>query len=256
MKLGFIGTGTITSAVVKGILKSKIKYKKINISKRNSNKSRILKKLNNKISIFNNNQEIINNSDWIFLSVTPKVGNKILKKLNFKKDQIIISFISTIKLKDLKKFINVNAKIVRAIPLPPISLGKGPVPIFPSNNEVRSFFDKIGQSIVINKEKASLNFWATSSLMAPFYELLNTTAKWLTKKGLSKKESQKYVSSLFLALSEDAFLNSKSSLDLIVKNSQTPKGLNESTLKYLRNKKFYRRLNESLDSIYKKLNKK
>ena len=46
MKLGFIGTGTITSAVVKGILKSKIKYKKINISKRNSNKSRILKKLN------------------------------------------------------------------------------------------------------------------------------------------------------------------------------------------------------------------
>ena len=82
--------------------------------------------------------------------------------------------------------------------------------------------------------------------MAPFYELLNTTAKWLTKKGLSKKESQKYVSSLFLALSEDAFLNSKSSLDLIVKNSQTPKGLNESTLKYLRNKKFYRRLNESL----------
>ena len=84
MKLGFIGTGTITSAVVKGILKSKIKYKKINISKRNSNKSRILKKLNNKIIIFNNNQEIINNSDWIFLSVTPKVGNKILKKSNLK----------------------------------------------------------------------------------------------------------------------------------------------------------------------------
>ena len=256
MKLGFIGTGTITSAVVKGILKSKIKYKKINISKRNSNKSRILKKLNNKIIIFNNNQEIINNSDWIFLSVTPEVGNKILKKLKFKRNQIIISFISTIKLKNLKKLIKVNAQIVRAIPLPPISIGKGPVPIFPSNNKVRNFFDKIGQSIVINKEKTSLNFWATSSLMAPFYEILNTTAKWMTKKGLNKKASQKYVSSLFLALSEDVSLNSKSSLDLIVKNSQTPKGLNESTLKYLRNKKFYRRLNESLDSIYNKLNKK
>ena len=49
MKLGFIGTGTITSAVVKGILKSKIKYKKINISKRNSNKSRILKKFSDKV---------------------------------------------------------------------------------------------------------------------------------------------------------------------------------------------------------------
>ena len=86
--------------------------------------------------------------------------------------------------------------------------------------------------------------------------MLNFFSQWLIKNGLNQNKAESYVSSLFLALSEDAFLNSKSSLDLIVKNSQTPKGLNESTLKYLRNKKFYRRLNESLDSIYKKLNKK
>ncbi len=35
MKLGFIGTGEITKAVILGILKSKIKYSKIYISKRN-----------------------------------------------------------------------------------------------------------------------------------------------------------------------------------------------------------------------------
>ena len=39
-ELRFIGTGEITKAVVIGILKSKIKYKKIYISKRNK-KSRI-----------------------------------------------------------------------------------------------------------------------------------------------------------------------------------------------------------------------
>ena len=252
MKLGFIGTGTITSAVVKGILKSKIKYKKINISKRNSNKSRILKKLNNKISIFNNNQEIINNSDWIFLSVTPKVGNKILKKLNFKKDQIIVSFISTIKLKDLKKFINVNAKIVRAIPLPPISLGKGPVPIFPSNNEVRSFFDKIGETIEIKNENLSKNFWAISGTMASFYELLNVLSEWLIRKKTNKLDAQKYVTSLYSALAELALLNSSKPLKNLV-DEQTPGGLNWQGVNELRKLGYYRLLEKSLKKICKRL---
>ena len=39
MKLGFIGTGEITKAVVQGIIKSKIKYSKIFISRRNKKKS-------------------------------------------------------------------------------------------------------------------------------------------------------------------------------------------------------------------------
>ncbi|WP_229704523.1 NAD(P)-binding domain-containing protein [Candidatus Pelagibacter giovannonii] len=44
MKLGFIGTGKITSAVVTGICSSSISYKKIIISNRNKSTSSILKK--------------------------------------------------------------------------------------------------------------------------------------------------------------------------------------------------------------------
>ena len=116
------------------------------------------------------------------LAVTPNVAIKILKKLKFKKKQIIISFISTIKMKELRKLIKVKALIVRAIPLPPISLKKGPVPIFPANKKVKNFFDKIGDCIEIKNENLSLNFWAASSLMAPYYELLNNVSKWVQKR--------------------------------------------------------------------------
>ncbi len=44
MKLGFIGTGEITKSVVIGILKSKINYKNIYLSKRNKKISAYLKK--------------------------------------------------------------------------------------------------------------------------------------------------------------------------------------------------------------------
>ena len=255
MKLGFIGTGKITSAVITGICSSNISYKKIIISHRNKSISSTLKKKFKKITISKDNQEIVNTCDWIFLSVIPTVGEKIIKDLKFRSSQIIISFISTITLAQLKKVIKVKAKIIRAIPLPPISLKKGPVPICPPNKKVKDFFNKIGTTVEIKNEKSSINFWTTSGMMAPFYELLRIMTDWLVKRGVKRDNAQKYITSLFLALSEDAVVNSKKDLKYLVKESQTPKGLNEQGVSELTKLGFYRQLEKTLNSIHKRLSK-
>ena len=173
MKLGFIGTGAISSDVITGICKSKLSFKKIVISPRNRTKASFLKKkFKNKIIIAKSNQDVINNSKWVFLGVLPEVGLKILPDLKFKSNQTIVSFISTINYSKLKKITNNKANIVRPIPMPPISLGKGPVALYPPNKNVKNFFDKIGTSIEIKNEKLSNNFWAISGTMASFYELV------------------------------------------------------------------------------------
>ena len=96
MKIGFIGTGQITKAVVTGVINSKLKVTKIFVSERNKKISRILKFKSKKIKIIKNNQEIINKSSVIFLGVTPDVGSKILPKLQFSKSKKIISLINLI----------------------------------------------------------------------------------------------------------------------------------------------------------------
>ena len=255
MILGFIGTGKIASSVITGICKSKISYKKIIISPRNKSIARNLEKKFKKIEIARNNQQLIDKSDWIFLSVTPDVGEKIIKNLKFKSKQTIISFISTMTLPKLKKSIKVKAKIYRAIPLPPISLKKGPVPICPPNKKIRSFFDKLGTSVEIKNEKLSINFWSTSGMMATFYEILRVMTDWLVKRGVKRNAAQKYITSLFLALSEDAVVNSKKDLKYLVKESQTPKGLNEQGVKELTKSGFFKSLEKTLNSIHKRLNK-
>ena len=255
MKLGFIGTGKIASSVILGVCKSKIKFRQIIVSPRNKRIANNLKKKFKKVSIAKNNQDVINKSNWIFLSVTPKVGDKIIKDLKFRSNQTIISFISTINLSELKKMIKVKSKIIRAIPLPPISIKKGPVPICPPNRQVKSFFDKIGSTIEIKNEKLSINFWSTSGMMASYYELLRVMSNWLVRKGIKKQDAQKYITSLFLALSEDAVINSKKDLKHLVKESQTPKGLNEQGLKEMTKKNVYKSVVNSLNSIYKRLNK-
>ena len=255
MKLGFIGTGKIASSVIIGICSSKISFTKISISPRNKKIAANLKKKFKKVIIAKNNQQIIDNSNWVFLSITPTVGKKILKNLKFKSNQTIISFISTITLAQLKKAIKVKAKIVRAIPLPPISLKKGPVPICPPNKKVKEFFNKIGTTVEIEKEKSSTNFWTTSGMMAPFYEILRVMTDWLVKKGVKRNNAQKYITSLFLALSEDAMVNSKKDLKYLVKESQTHKGLNEQGVKELTKAGFYKSLEKTLNSIHRRLNK-
>ena len=255
MILGFIGTGRISSSVIEGIFKSNLKIKKIYISPRNRTIANKLNKRFKKITISRNNQQLVDKSNWVFLAVTPKIGNKILKKLNFKKNQKIISFISTINLAQLKKMIGKKSKIVRAIPLPPISIRKGPVPICPPDKQVKNFFNKLGTTVEIRNEKLSMNFWVTSGMMAPFYEYLKVLSNWLVRRGIKRKEAQRYISSLFVALSQDASVNSEKDLKYLVKDSQTPGGLNEQAVKQLRKAGFYKKLEKTLNSIHKRLNK-
>ena len=155
----------------------------------------------------------------------------------------------------LKKTIKVKAKIVRAIPLPPISLKKGPVPICPPNAKVKTFFNKLGTTVEIKNEKSSINFWSTSGMMAPFYELLKVLSDWLVKRGVRRNEAQKYITSLFVALSQDSAVNLGKDLKYLVKDSQTPGGLNEQAVKQLRKAGFYKKLEKTLNSIHKRLKK-
>ena len=251
MNIGFLGSGHITSSIIEGIFKSKLKIKKIFISPRNKSISKKLSKRFKKVIVSNNNQQVIDSSSWIFLAVTPNVGNKILKSLRFNKSKKIISLISTININRLKK-ITKNKNISRVIPLPFIGMRKGPIIICPKDNKLKNFFKHLGKVIELTSENKSKSFWATSSFMASFYNLLNETSSWLVSKGIKRNEAENYTRELFLALSEDAVNKNKISLKQLVVESQTPGGTNAFVLKELKKKKFYKVQQKVLNSIFKK----
>ena len=251
MNIGFIGSGHITSSIIEGIFKSKLKIKKIFISPRNKSISKKLSKRFKKVIVSNNNQQVIDSSSWVFLAVTPNVGNKILKNLRFNKSKKIISLISTININRLKK-ITKNKNISRVIPLPFIGMRKGPIIICPNDNKLKNFFKYLGKVIELKSEKISKSFWATSSFMASFYNLLNETSSWLVSKGIKRNKAENYTRELFLALSEDAMNKNKISLKQLVLESQTPGGTNAYVLKELKKKKFYKVQQKVLNSIFKK----
>ena len=252
MILGFIGTGKISSSIIFGIFKSKLKVKTIYISSRNRNIAKKLAKKYRKIKVLNSNQEIIDKSPVIILGVTPNVGNKILSKLKFAKNKKIISLISTINIDKLKKLTK-NKNIVRATPLPPIEIKKGPIVICPPNKSVKNLFKYLGEVIEIRNEKLSYKFWATASIMAAYYEILNVSSNWLIKKGVNKNMANNYIAELFLSLSQDAINKKSQGFKKLVAESQTPKGLNMQVLNELKKGKFYSKLIKAMDNINKRV---
>ena len=254
MILGFIGTGKISSSIIYGIFKSKLKINKIYISSRNKNIAKRLEKRFSSVKIIKDNQDIINKSSTVILALTPIVGNKILPKLKFAKNKNIISLISTIKLDKLRK-ITKNKNVVRAIPLPPIEINKGPVVICPPDKSAKNFFKHLGTVIEVRDEKISYNFWSTSSIMAAYYELLNVSAGWLVKKGVNKNIANKYISELFLSLSQDAVNKRSRGFKKLVAGSQTPKGLNMQALNELKKAKFYNKFIKALENVNKRVSR-
>ena len=254
MILGFIGTGKISSSIIYGIFKSKLKIKRIYISSRNKNIAKKLKNQFRQVKIIKDNQEIINKSTTIILGLTPFVGNKILSKLKFSKNKKIISLISTINLEKLKN-ITKNKNVVRVIPLPPIEIKKGPIVICPPNKNAKNLFNHLGLVIQIKNEKLSYRFWSTASLMATYYELLNISSVWLIKKGVKRNIANNYISELFLSLSQDAVNKKSQGFKKLVKDSQTPKGLNMQVLNELKKEKFFNNFTKALDNINKRVSK-
>ena len=75
------------------------------------------------------------------------------------------------------------------------------------------------------------------------------------KRAIKRLDAQKYITTLFLALSEDAVVNSRKELKYLVKESQTPRGLNEQGLKEISKRGVYKSVISTLNSIHKRLNK-
>ena len=255
MKLGFVGVGKIATSVIEGIFKAKINIKEIILSPKNNKNSKSLKKKFKKIKIAKNNQEVLDKSNWIVLSVNPKIGKKILKKLKFKKNHTILNFMSAIHNSELKKMIFPANQIFKIAPLPMIKHNLGPIVIFPKNKIIENFFNKLGKVIATNDEKENKKSWVMTSFMATYLEIFNTAHKWFVKKGINPNTSKKYINHLFKALNNELLKNNNYSLDSMIKEFQTKGGINADLLSRTKKSRIFKNLDKGFNKIYNRIKK-
>ena len=84
MKLGFIGTGIITTSVVTGFCESGMENLQIVVSPRNKERAQMLhEKYPGIVSIAADNQEVVDRSDWV-CGAPSEGGGRYLKTTSYR----------------------------------------------------------------------------------------------------------------------------------------------------------------------------
>ena len=132
MKLGFIGTGIITTAVATGFCESGIEGLSIAVSPRNRERAQALReKYPDMITVAADNQEVVDRSDWVFAALLPAAAEEVIAGLSFPPEKHFINLVATLSLKRAEELIGRRAIIADVVPLTFAANRFGPVVVYP-----------------------------------------------------------------------------------------------------------------------------
>lgn len=230
MTLGFIGTGGITEAIINGLFNHAGHETSILVSRRNRARSQRLAETFHLVEVVDENQDIVDRSDWVVISVLPGQTLELLSTLRFRDDHVVISLPAGITLTTLAANIQPATRVCRAIPMPPVEFGLGPTPVCPPDSDVEALFNGIGAAVAVEDESQFSALAASTAVMATFFTWIASNARWLEDQNVPAKEAAFYTTSVFQALAAMASRMKPEELQHLSEDCLTPGGLNEQVL--------------------------
>lgn len=234
MKLGFIGTGNIASAVIEGFCTAGIEELTVYVSPRNEEQSKYLADKYACVTRMESNQAVLDHADIIFIAVRPLVAEAVVRALQFNKRHTVVSFVPFLKIAALTTAVAPACIACRAIPLPPIAVHQCPVPVFPPTPAIAQLFSHIGQPLDVHDEEHLTAIWTLSGLITPFYDMMQALSNWTIQKGVDPATANAYVANMYQALSYVAQHAHPIDFGELSRHAATPKGMNEQAGKEIR----------------------
>ncbi|TDH21266.1 hypothetical protein EXU57_20205 [Segetibacter sp. 3557_3] len=236
MKLGFIGTGKITDAVVRGFCTSAVAGVEIFVSPRNTGIANALVEAFPNVQKMTTNQAVVDAAEIVFVAVRPPVALAVLSELRFSSAQQVISFVPLLKQADLFAAVQPATRVGRAIPLPSVVYHNCPIPLFNISPQIAELFRYIGQPLLVNSEAELHAIWTLTGLISPYYHLLYELSKWTISHGVAAETAHQYVADLFQSLSHMAQQQQPIDFKKLAAHAATPNGMNEQAAKEITEK--------------------
>jgi len=256
MKIGFIGAGNMTQALVKGMVESKeIKPDHIIVSNRTEGK---LLKLSDQYQVQtrSHNQEVINECDVVILAVKPQDFSTAIEGLNnlFNENQIVISLAAGLPFSSLQKQIP-SARLVRLMPNTPSLIGRGVIGYMSLDKEedyvsslMQDLFGGLGSVIrVENEDQFEALMVSCSSGTGFIFELMMYWQDWIEEHGFSPEVAKKMTIETFLGASLLASQSNGTELEELQARVTSKKGVTFSGLNSMRELEIERALRISFE---------
>jgi len=229
MNIGFIGTGKISRALVEALGVLQLKDIRIHLSPRNKGISEALAGKYEIVTRRSSNQDVIDNSEVLFIALRPNVCKEVLDELNFTSDHTVISLIPYLGYEELADLVEPANRLSRAIPLPTVVNHICPIPVYNPDEIVLEILDMIGQPLEIKDEKQLHTIWALTGLITPFYDLMGELSNWAVENDVKKHVADKYIADMFQSLSYAASISDRPDFKSLSHHAATPGGMNEKS---------------------------
>ena len=207
MKLGFIGAGNMASAMIGGIINSKL-INKVNIIASDTSKERLESvKQEFGINVTLDSLEVVKKSDIVIVAVKPYVYDEVLLQIkeHLTKEKIIVTIAAGKTIKNVEDIIGKDKKIVRTMPNTPALVNEGMSSLSPNLNItqeeleiVKAIYDAFGKSEVIKEELIDVVIGMSGSSPAYYFMMIEAMADCAVSYGISRDKAYEFVAQSML----------------------------------------------------------
>ena len=202
-KIGFIGAGNVTRAIITGMVRNKFDVSNIYVNSR-SNETKEKLSVDLLVNCAKDNKDIVSKCKYVFFAIKSHHYNKIIKEIKpyIRKDQVFISLAPSYTTDEFKNLLNHGVKVVRAMPNIPSYVGEGMTGISFSEdnysdedkNGILNIFNSFGQVEILEEEYMDTIVSISGSAPAYVYIMIEAMADAGVLTGLPRKMSYRLAS--------------------------------------------------------------
>jgi pyrroline-5-carboxylate reductase len=252
MRLGFVGTGAIASAIVTGLNAAGGGHT-ILVSPRNAQAAAALAARFSNVTVATSNQNVLDGSEVVMLAVRPQVATEVLSEIKFRPDHHVISLMAITPLQKVAALVAPATKVTRAIPLPLVADRCGPTAIYPPDPTAAEIFSRLGTTIEATSADQFDAFSTATATMAPYFAFADEIASWLARHGVPAPDGRRYVATVFQGLGNIAVATPEHSLAALAGEFATRGGINEQVTAHLREQGALASLADALDAVLQRM---
>ena len=249
MRLGFIGFGSIASAVAQGCIGD---GHELRISERSVERSTEMARIHANCEVAGL-QAIVDFAEVIFLGTTAETASEALSGLSFREGQRVISFMVGIKTKEIRTLIAPATFEAIMIPFPSIAEGGSPVLAYPRSDTIEEIFGAANTVVPVTSEAALNDFLAAQAVLSPTVKLLATAVDWLAARTGDYHGSEQFLRLLVGGSLMAKPMDSKDVLPGLIESLNTPGGLNRQFREQMEREGVFAAAESGLDALAKRL---
>lgn len=252
--IGIVGVGTIAEAIVEGFIFRRKDGLSISLSPRGARvAARLEARYPRIVHAAKSNQEVLDRSQTVILAVPPPALREVLANLAFQDSHHVINVVAGFSRDDVLSLVAPCREVTQAIPLPAIARGNAPTVLLPPNESAATLFRRGGPVTEVTDERAYAALGTSTAIMASYFALAKTVARWLANQGVPEIDSRNYVAHLLQGLAETTQFNLDKGYHALEEIHATPGSFNDALRSYLEEQGAFKSLEAGLDRLMKRM---